>query len=181
MSTAKDEVQALLDNLPEKLAKSNLEIADLPSASWDDVAGLLTRALRGGQANKTGGKIAPSTDKNINALTTILKKLELDTEDSKSREALKLLLKVIDKPAAETEEEGLVEETLSLPTFPDKPTVSIRFSNDNTEKRCSPNCILYLSSAAKISGNHPNKCIATASQIVSAITPSIALSAGLGL
>lgn len=117
--------RTLLESLPEKLAKSNLEIADLPSASWDDVAGLLTRALRNKPSNKAGGKKSPTAGENINALTTILKKLELDTEDSKSREALKLLLTVIHKPTGQTEEDSSAEETLSLPTFPEKPTVSI--------------------------------------------------------
>jgi len=118
--------RTLLESLPEKLAKSNLQIADLPSASWDDVAGLLTRTLRSGQLHKADGKKGLSSGENINALTTILRKLELDTEDSKSREALKLLLTVIHKPTAPTTlEDDTVEETLSLPTFPEKPTVSI--------------------------------------------------------
>ncbi len=118
--------RTLLESLPEKLAKSNLQIADLPSASWDDVAGLLTRALRSGQLQKTDGKKGLSSGANINALTSILRKLELETEDSKSRDALKLLLTVIHKPSEQKPlENGAAEETLSLPTFPDKPTVSI--------------------------------------------------------
>ena len=116
----------LLETLPEKLAKTNLQISDLPSASWDDVAGLLVRTLKSGQLGKADGKKGLSSGENINALTTILRKLELETEDSKSREALKLLLTVIHKPAAPAPlEDDTVEETLSLPTFPEKPTVSI--------------------------------------------------------
>lgn len=117
-----DQCRSLLEKLPEQLTNSNVDLGDLPTASWNDVAGLLARVVRG--KKKGGGKDSPfASQANINALSSILKKLEQETFDKKSRAAINLLVSVIRRPPPE--EEGADEkEELSLTTFPEKPAIS---------------------------------------------------------
>ncbi|MFN2355108.1 MAG: hypothetical protein ABR512_11360 [Desulfopila sp.] len=128
----------LLDSLPEQLTQSKIDIGDLPLASWDDVAGLLAKAVKGG---RDGGQSAASGithQRSINDLSSILKKLEKETHDTKSREALNLLVSIIRKPTMSKEQKP-EEEELSRGTFPEKPDISIeRISEFVANQKLSP-------------------------------------------
>lgn len=127
----------LLDGLPEQLTQSNVDIGDLPLASWDDVAGLLAKAVKGGRDNGGSGASGKAHQQSINALSSILKKLELETHDKKSREALNLLVSIIKKPTVI--EAGEAEEELSQGTFPDTPDINVeRISEFVANQKLSP-------------------------------------------
>ncbi len=131
-----DQCRTLLNTLPQQLSNSNIDIGDLPSASWDDVANLLARAIKGGKNKDKQGKITSSAHANINALATILKKLEVETHDKKSRDAINLLVSIIRKPLTETADDSTAaEELLIRKTFPDTPSVSIAQIQDFTSKQ----------------------------------------------
>ncbi|MDJ0623805.1 MAG: hypothetical protein QNJ17_12625 [Desulfocapsaceae bacterium] len=118
-----DQCRSLLEKLPEQLSNTNIDLGDLPTASWNDVAGLLARVVRG--KTKGGGKGGPfASQANINALSSILKKLERETLDKKSREAINLLVSVIRRPPPDQEIGDGQKEELSLTTFPEKPAIS---------------------------------------------------------
>lgn len=118
-----DQCRSLLEKLPEQLTSSKVDLGDLPTASWNDVAGLLARVVRA--KNNSGGKpSAIVSQANINALSSILKKLEQETYDRKSREAINLLVSVIRRPPLGQEESTPKSEELSLTTFPAEPAIS---------------------------------------------------------
>lgn len=128
----------LLDSLPEQLTQSKIDIGDLPLASWDDVAGLLAKAVKGERGGDGSGSSMKKHQRSINALSSILKNLEQETHDKKSREALNLLVSIIKKPTAGKEQQP-VEEELSLGIFPDKPDISIeRISEFVANQKLSP-------------------------------------------
>ena len=129
-----DQCRSLLEKLPEQLTNTRVDLGDLPTASWNDVAGLLARVVRA--KNSGSGKASTfASQANINALSSILKKLEQETFDKKSREAINLLVSVIRRPPPELEESGAQGEELSLTTFPDKPAISLAKIQEFTTKQ----------------------------------------------
>ncbi len=128
--------RTLLDSLPKQLSRSNIDLADLPYASWDDVALLLSRAIRGGKGVDKDGKITLASQSNINALASILKKLELETQDKKAREAINLLVSVIKKPLPGKEKGSPIEIELVKKAFPKNPSIDITELQEftNTQK-----------------------------------------------
>ena len=128
----------LLDSLPDTLAQSTIDIGDLPLASWDDIAGLLAKAMKKGRDGSGSAASGETGQQSINALSSILKKLERETHDTKSREALNLLVSIIKKPALSKEQEP-EEEELSRNTFPEKPDISIeRISEFVANQKLNP-------------------------------------------
>ncbi len=118
--------RTLLDSLPKQLSRSSIELADLPYASWDDVAHLLARAIRGSKGIDKDGKVTFASQSNINALASILKKLELETPDNKSREAINLLVSVIKKPLLREEGKPTVVPVDQVKkTFPKTPYIGL--------------------------------------------------------
>lgn len=125
---SEDEVlqcRSLLESLPKQLSQSSMDLDDLPYASWDDVANLLSRAIKGGRAVGKDGKLKISSQKNVNAIASILKKLELETPDKKSREAINLLVTAIKKPPPVSEEDQFDKPPLLKKSFPDTPAISL--------------------------------------------------------
>lgn len=116
------ECKTLLETLPDKLERSSMDVADLPYASWDDVANLLARTVRSEKKGGKEGQSSPSSQSNINALATILKKLEVETQDKKSREALNLIVSIIRKPVSEDNDDDSGKEAQK--SFPAQPTIS---------------------------------------------------------
>lgn len=117
-----DTCRELLEKLPERLATSSMDLAELPYASWDDVARLLARTVRGNRGDAPSGSDLHTVHTNINALAAILKKLEREAADSASRKAINLLISIIRKPLSGTEAEapdgGGVQRIYSeTPTF----------------------------------------------------------------
>ena len=136
----------LLDSLPDQLSGSSIEMSDLPYASWDDVANLLARVIRGGAKKDKNGKVVPPSHSNINALASILKKLELETHDKKSREAINLIVAIIKKPFQENAGD---KEEIPRKIFPDKPTLSInQIQNFTDQKKLNPKILSKISDAA---------------------------------
>ena len=117
--------RTLLDSLPKKLARSDIDLDDLPYASWDDVAHLLARAIRGGKGVDKDGKLTLVSQSNINALASILKKLELDTQDKKAREAINLLVSVIKKPLPGRDEDQQTKLDEQKKVFPKTPYIDL--------------------------------------------------------
>jgi hypothetical protein len=131
-----EQCRTLLNTLPQQLSSSNIDMGDLPSASWDDVANLLARAIKGGKNKDKQGKITSTAHANINALATILKKLEIETHDKKSRDAINLLVSIIRKPLTETaDDSAAAEEIIIRRTFPDTPSVNIAQIQDFSSKQ----------------------------------------------
>ncbi|MEE4241750.1 MAG: hypothetical protein V2I36_09790 [Desulfopila sp.] len=140
-----EQCRTLLDSLPQQLQNSNIDMGDLPSASWDDVANLLARAIKGGKAQDSQGKITSSAHANINALASILKKLETETHDKKSRDAINLLVSIIRKPLADSTDEDVPEEIIIRRTFPDKPTVSVSHIQEfTTKQKLNPKILIKI-------------------------------------
>ena len=117
--------RTLLDSLPKKLARSDIDLDDLPYASWDDVAHLLARAIRGGKGVDKDGKLTMVSQSNINALASILKKLELDTQDKKAREAINLLVSVIKKPLPGSDDSKPINLDEQKKVFPKTPYIDL--------------------------------------------------------
>ncbi len=117
--------RTLLDSLPKKLSRSDIDLDDLPYASWDDVAHLLARAIRGGKGVDKDGKLTLVSQSNINALASILKKLELDTQDKKAREAINLLVSVIKKPLPGRDEDQQTKLDEQKKVFPKTPYIDL--------------------------------------------------------
>ena len=128
--------RTLLDSLPKKLARSDIDLDDLPYASWDDVAHLLARAIRGGKGVDKDGKLTLVSQSNINALASILKKLELDTQDKKAREAINLLVSVIKKPLPGRDEDQQTKLDEPKKVFPKTPHIDLADLQDfaNSQK-----------------------------------------------
>lgn len=90
--------RVLLESLPQRLPDASIDLSDLPHASWDDVALLLARMVKDREGAVNEGKRKLSTHHNINALASILKKLESTTKDRKSRQTINLLISIIKNP-----------------------------------------------------------------------------------
>jgi hypothetical protein len=84
----------LLASLPKKIGELSVRSSDLPVASWDDVAFLLAQAVQGKPLSTRSGSHG-----NLDMLASILGNLEKDAQDSKTREAINLLVSIIKKPS----------------------------------------------------------------------------------
>ena len=124
----------LLESLPERLTDSSIEINDLPYATWDDVARLLSRAVK--SKHETGSELKNEMAgySNINALASILKKLERETTDIKSRETINLLVSIIRKPVATKKTDTDEAVDVGSRIFPETPDISITQLQEYTTK-----------------------------------------------
>lgn len=123
----------ILDSLPSRLSESSIDMSELPHASWDDVARLLAKAVKPNKEDRSDLKSNVETQSNINALASILKKLENETQDQKSRESINLLVSIIKKPLDQIAE-NLDEETIGARVFPDKPSSSVNSIQEYVSK-----------------------------------------------
>ena len=120
-----NQCKTLLASLPSRLTESNIDMSDLPHASWDDVARLLARAVKSGKEGDSDIKSRVETHSNINTLASILQKLERETNDTKSRESINLLVSIIKKPLANADNEEPEAEEIGERIFPEKPSFSV--------------------------------------------------------
>ncbi len=118
------ECKALLDTLPERLASKDLDVSSLPYATWDDVARLLARSVKGGKQDKTDPRDTVSAFADIQALSTILSELEKDSKDSKTSDSINFLVSIIKKPITDSDG-NKTDNKPKKPTFPEKPDISI--------------------------------------------------------
>ncbi|MBM9606552.1 hypothetical protein [Desulfopila inferna] len=140
-----EQCRTLLDTLPQQLTASGIDTGELPSASWDDVANLLIRTVKGKDSGDTRELITSKSHANINALAAILKKLELETHDEKSREAINMLVSIIKKPLAETTDVAAVDEKIIRKQFPDKPVISVaQVQEFTTGQRLDPKILAKI-------------------------------------
>lgn len=133
-----NQCKVLLESLPESLADNSVNTDDLPYASWEDVARLLAQTVksRSDSGNRSG------TRSNINALASVLSKLETETQDPKSRETINLLASIIKKPQLDTNDETVEDEEVSTRIFPDQPNLSIEQIQGHSTKNCLDQKIL---------------------------------------
>ncbi|MBE0582314.1 MAG: hypothetical protein IH612_00975 [Desulfofustis sp.] len=124
----------LLDTLPQRLTSSNVALSELPYASWDDVARLLARTIRANQQGAGDEKSRQAIHSNINALASILKKLEREATDKDSRETINLLISIIRKPFSGDEEPIAADSGQVQRIFPVTPYFSIEQIQDFTSK-----------------------------------------------
>lgn len=117
--------RALLESLPQKLPDGSVELSDLPHASWDDVALLLARSVKDREGATVEGKQKLSTHANINALASILKKLESSTNDKKSRQTINLLISVIKNPQEKKENRSEYVSQAPSRVFSETPELTI--------------------------------------------------------
>ncbi len=117
--------KTLLDTLPQRLTDSTVALSELPYASWDDVARLLARTIRAKQQDSGDDNDRQTIHSNINALASILKKLEREATDKDSRETINLLISIIRKPFSGDEESTATDSGQVQRTFPDTPYFSV--------------------------------------------------------
>ncbi|MEE4165654.1 MAG: hypothetical protein V2I35_06620, partial [Desulfocapsaceae bacterium] len=129
----------LLDALPARLMKSDIDLSILPHASWDDIARLLAKAVSFDKKAEEDIRTRVSTHTHINALASILRQLEKETEDKKSQESINLLVSIIRRPLADAEMEIAEDEDVGGRIFPDKPSMSIdQIQEFTTKNRLHP-------------------------------------------
>ncbi|MEE4313112.1 MAG: hypothetical protein V2J11_01370, partial [Desulfofustis sp.] len=116
--------KTLLDTLPQRLTNSSVALSELPYASWDDVARLLARTVRANQQGFGDDKDRQTIHSNINALASILKKLEREAADKDSRETINLLISIIRKPFSGDEEPVTADSGQVQRVFPKVPYFS---------------------------------------------------------
>ncbi|MCB2216921.1 hypothetical protein [Desulfofustis glycolicus] len=116
--------KTLLDKLPQRLSNSSVALSELPYASWDDVARLLARTIRANQQGPDDDKDRQSIHSNINALASILKKLEREATDKDSRETINLLISIIRKPFSGDAEAVTADISQVQRVFPETPYFS---------------------------------------------------------
>lgn len=130
-----NQCKELLDALPSKLADSNIDMSALPHASWDDVARLLAKAVSFDKRDEEDIRNRVTTHTNINALASILNKLERETEDKKSQQSINLLVSIIKKPLTDADKEISEDEDVGGRIFPDTPSMTVdqiqEFSSKN--------------------------------------------------
>lgn len=124
----------LLASLPQRLTDSDIDMRDLPHASWDDIARLLARAMKADDQSDSDIGTRVKTHANINALASILKKLERETPDKKSRETINLLVSIIKRPLSDAEKDPDEAEKTVARVFPEKPELSIEQLQEHTTK-----------------------------------------------
>ena len=98
-----NQCRELLNTLPNQLAENNIDISDLPHASWDDIAHLLANVVNTDRKTEEDIRNRVTTHTHINALASILRQLETKTQDKKSHEAINLLVSIIRRPLTEAE------------------------------------------------------------------------------
>ena len=133
----KDEInqcRELLEVLPEKLTESNIDMSALPHASWDDVARLLSKAVSFDKDAEVDIRNRVTTHTGINALASILRKLEKETKDKKSQESINLLVSIIRRPLTDADKEIAEDEDVGGRIFPDKPSLTVDQIQEFTSK-----------------------------------------------
>lgn len=118
------ECRTLLESLPERIAKKDLDISSLPYATWDDVAKLLARSVKAGKNTQTDSRDTVSAFADIHALSSILTELEKGAKDSKTRDSINFLVSVIKKPITDSDGKK-AGSTPKKPVFPENPDFSI--------------------------------------------------------
>ncbi len=88
-----EQCRNLLSSLPVYMKRLTFKPGELPSVTWDDVALLLARAVKG----KPQEKKSPLQG-NLDVLASILHSLEQRAEDRKSRETINLLVSILRQP-----------------------------------------------------------------------------------
>ena len=140
-----NQCKTLLDSLPSRLTESKIDMSELPHASWDDVAKLLARAVQTGKESDANMRSRVETHSNINALASILKKLERETQDKSSRESINLLVSIIRKPLDATEPGQNNAEEMGERVFPEKPMFSIaQIQAHATKNRLHPKVLANI-------------------------------------
>ena len=91
----------------------------LPHASWDDVARLLAKAVSFDKDAEVDIRNRVTTHTGINALASILRKLEKETKDKKSQESINLLVSIIRRPLTDADKEIAEDEDVGGRIFPD--------------------------------------------------------------
>ncbi len=120
-----EQCKELLEVLPAKLTQSNIDMSALPHASWDDVARLLARAVSLDKRDEEDIRDRVTTHTHINALASILRKLEQETKDKKSQESINLLVSIIRRPLTDADIEIAEDEDVGGRIFPDKPSLTV--------------------------------------------------------
>ena len=127
------ECRTLLESLPERIAKKDLDISSLPYATWDDVAKLLARSVKAGKNTQVDARDTVGAFADIHALSSILTELEKGAKDSKTRDSINFLVSVIKKPI--TDKDGKkADSALKKPVFPENPDFSIEEIQSFTTK-----------------------------------------------
>ncbi len=86
----------LLDSIPDALQNRQIAESDLPSVTWADVEKLLRSVAQSmDSSGQEGGALQPRHHQNIDVLVAILKSLEGDKKESKSRDAVNLLVTMV--------------------------------------------------------------------------------------
>ena len=120
-----NQCRELLNTLPNQLAENDIDISDLPHASWDDIAHLLANVVNADRKTEEDIRNRVTTHTHINALAAILRQLETKTQDKKSHEAINLLVSIIRRPLTEAENELDEDDDGAGRIFPDDPSMSI--------------------------------------------------------
>ena len=129
-----NQCKELLDSLPSRLKESDIDLSLLPHASWDDVARLLARAVSFDRKGDDDIRNRVTTHTNINALASILRKLEHETKDKKSQQSINLIVSIIRRPLSDAELEIAEDEDVGGRIFPDKPSMTIDQVQEYTSK-----------------------------------------------
>lgn len=99
-----DECRRLLAALPEQASQHHPDAANLPSASWDDVARLLALYVRQGEAVSPELAQPFISNSNIKALASIFQDLAAGSGGDKARQAIHLLVSASRKPQNEEQD-----------------------------------------------------------------------------
>lgn len=118
--------QKLLESMSERLARFSCEIGELPCASWEDIARLLARTVKGsGRHSADAGKGRQSGQASLNALASILRKLEHEVDDKQSQETINFLVKILKRPLTDTEEVPVEDDNVEVEVLPEKQVLKI--------------------------------------------------------
>ena len=129
-----NQCRELLDSLPARLSESDVDLSLLPHASWDDVARLLARAVSFDKKGDDDIRNRVTTHTNINALASILRKLEKETKDKKSQESINLIVSIIRRPLSDADMEIAEDDDVGGRIFPDTPSMTIDQIQEFTSK-----------------------------------------------
>jgi len=129
-----DQCREFLDALPAKLTDNKIDMSALPHASWDDVARLLARAVSFDKKAEEDIRHRVTTHTHINALASILRKLEKETQDKKSQESINLLVSIIRGPLTDAEKEIAEDEDVGGRIFPKTPSMTVEQIQEFTSK-----------------------------------------------
>ncbi len=129
-----DQCREFLDALPDKLSDNSIDMSALPHASWDDVARLLAKAVSFDKRAEEDIRNRVTTHTHINALASILRKLEKETKDKKSQESINLLVSIIRRPLDDADMEIAEDEDVGGRIFPDTPSMTVDQIQEFTSK-----------------------------------------------